>query len=99
MEYSGSETAYHYLVKKQIMTSSSPSPDSYPWGATMKVRSNLLHRQGCMTGEEQRKMDFLFFKYRRKRQILPPSLSKGGSETFALWRQNKKDLGFLFQSF
>ena len=40
-------------------------------------------------------MDFLFCKYRRKGQLPLPSLSKGGSEIFTLWKQNEKDTGLL----
>lgn len=91
MECSGPETAYHHSVKKPNNDLGSPHSDSLPWGDPTKDRRNILHTQGRYhRWGTERKMDFLFCKYRRRRQLLHPSLSKGGGETFALQRKMKK---------
>lgn len=97
MECSGAETAYCYLVKKQIiMTSVSHSLST---GVTQWKPGQISYTcEVYIIGEEQEKMDFLFFNYSRKRQLPPPSLLTR-REIFALWRQNEKDPGSLLQPF
>lgn len=99
MQCSGAEIACCYSVKKQIiMTSVSHTLILNP-GVTQRKPGEIYTCKFCVTGEEQRKMDFLFFKYKRKRQLPLLSLSKGGSEHFALGDKMKKILGLYSNLF
>lgn len=94
MECSGSETAYHYSVKKQIMTLAPHTPVLSPgvtWGKPGQISCTCKF---CTTGEKQREQ-WVFPSSSTGEKSSSPLLPswKEGFETFALWRKMKRILG------